>query len=343
MTSVSAPFQLYVGVDIAAKTFTGAWRRAEEPASRPVTLDQDAPGYHALVSKLQATGVASHHTRVLMEATGVYWVTLAVTLHAAGYTVCVINPAQARDFARGIGQRSKTDALDAQALAELAVKREVTAWTPPPDAYHQLRQRLVLREGLREMRQQAINQRHALRQWPVVVKSVEDQLTQVIADLEERLRTVQNELAALLADSEWAASAKLLLSIPGIGPITAGWLLVCTLNFTLSATPDSLVNYAGLAPHRRESGTSVWRRPQMDHLGHARLRTALYLATLSAARYNPVIQPFYHRLRQAGKPMRLARCAAARKLIHLAWAVVTKQQMFDPNYAPQRQDAAHAA
>lgn len=174
MPSPSAPFQLYVGVDIAAKTFTAAWRSAEGTPSRPQTFNQDAAGYHALAGKLQATGVASQHTRVLMEATGVYWVNLAVTLHAAGYTVCVINPAQARDFARGIGQRSKTDALDARALAELAVKRDLTAWTPPPEAYHQLRQRLVLRDGLMEMRQQAFNQLHALRQWPVVIKSVED-------------------------------------------------------------------------------------------------------------------------------------------------------------------------
>ncbi|MFN8476070.1 MAG: IS110 family transposase [Anaerolineae bacterium] len=342
MPSSSAPFELYVGVDIAAKTFTASWRSAEGTPTRPQTFNQDAAGYHALEGTLHTTGVVSQHTCVLMEATGVYWVSLAVTLHAAGYTVCVINPAQARDFARGIGQRSKTDALDAKALAELAVKRELTAWTPPPQAYHELRQRLVLRDGLMEMRQQALNQRHALRQWPVVVKSVEDQLTQVIASLNERLRTVNDEIVALLNTGEWAASAKLLLSISGIGTFTAAWLLVCTLNFTLNQTPESLVNYAGLAPHRRESGSSVWRRPQMDHLGHSRLRTALYLATLSAARHNPVIASFYTRLREAGKPMKLARCAAARKLIHLAWAVVTKQQMFDPNYALRRQDAAYA-
>ncbi len=341
--SVRFPCQLYVGVDIAAKTFTAVWRRADGTPTRRQTFNQEAAGYRTFQEKLQATEVAPQHTCVLMEATGVYWVTLAVTLHAAGYTVGVINPAPARDFARGLGLRAKTDDLDAQALAELAVKREVTAWVPPPQAYHELRQRLVLREGLRDMRTQALNQRHALAQWPVVIASVKEHLDQLIASLNERIHAVEDEIATLLDSGAWAASAKLLLSIPGIGPITTAWLLVCTLNFSLHATPDSLVNYAGLAPQRHESGSSVRWRPHLDHLGHTRLRTAMYLATLSATRYNPVIQPFYARLRQAGKPMKVARCAAARKLIHLAWAVVTKQQMFDPHYALRRENPSQAA
>ena len=82
----------------------------------------------------------------------------------------------------------------------------------------------------------------------------------------------------------------------------------------------------------------MYQRPRIGHPGNARLRTALYLATVSAAQYNPVIKPCYDRMRAAGKPKNVARCAAARKLRHLAWALVTKEQDFDPRYA-QRQQA----
>jgi transposase len=83
----------------------------------------------------------------------------------------------------------------------------------------------------------------------------------------------------------------------------------------------------------RQSGSSVWHRPSIGHTGNGRLRTAFYMAPLSAAQHNPVIKAFYTRLREAGKPEKVARCAAARKLLHIAWAVVKKDQPFDPNYA----------
>ncbi len=118
----------------------------------------------------------------------------------------------------------------------------------------------------------------------------------------------------------------------GIGEITAAWLLVTTLKFTLCDTPEAVTGYAGLAPNERQSGTSVRGRTAIGHLGNGRLRRALYMATLSAAQYNPVIKTFYDRLRAAGKPMKVARCAAARKLLHIAWAVVTKERNFDPAY-----------
>jgi|GEM_PF-1895839 len=93
------------------------------------------------------------------------------------------------------------------------------------------------------------------------------------------------------------------------------------------------IPHAGLAPIPHESGTSIRGQPCIGHSGNSHLRHALYMATLSASRHNPQIRVFYDRLRKAGKPIKVARCAAARKLLHLAWAVVTKEQAFDPSYA----------
>lgn len=337
MDETASAMQLYVGIDIAAATFTAAWLAPGGQPTAPFTRDQTPAGYAALQQRLRATGTPPAGTAVVLEATGTYWVALAVTLHEAGYHVSVVNPLQAHHFAKAQLRRAKTDALDAQDLAQLAATLRPPRWTPPPAVYHEVRQRLVARDGLLTMRQQARNQRHALLQWPVVVAGVRQQLDEVIADLDARIATLEAEIAAVLEQSAWAAALARLTSAPGIGVVTAAWLLVATLNFTLCPGPDALAAYAGLAPMPRESGRSVRGRPRIGHAGNGRLRAALYMATLSAARYNPAIKAFYDRLRAAGKPMKVARCAAARKLLHLAWALATKRQRFDPARQQQQQ------
>lgn len=332
----SAPrYQLFVGVDIAAASFTATWTLAGPPKARPRTFAQTPDGFAAFLAALAATDVAPAKTLIVLEATGSYWITLAVTLHQAGYPISVVNPAHVHAFARSLPRRAKTDALDAELLTLFAIQRVPERWTPPEQIYHELRQRLLVRDGLLTMRQQARNQRHALEQWPIQIEGAFEALDAVIVEVEKRIAALEDELTTVLRDGAWAESASLLGSISGIGLVTTAWLLVGTLNFTACRSGEAAAAYAGLVPLARESGTSVRGKRQIGHAGHARLRTALYLATLSAARHNPLIRAHYQRLRAAGKPTKVARCACARKLLHLAYAVVTKGERFDPNYRPR--------
>jgi transposase len=327
-------YSLFVGVDIAATTATVAWMQPNKKASRPVTVGQTPAGYAHLERKLRATGTAPAEVLVVMEATGSYWITLATRLVQAGFGVSVINPAQAHHFAKALLKRAKTDAIDAQTLAQLAMMLHPTPWTPPPPIYYELQQRLAQRDALLDLQQQVRNQLHALDQLPVVMETVRQRFVQLLTTFATQLATVEAEItAAWQHDAAWATAAQRLQSIKGIGWVTAAWTLVTTLNFTTCDTVESLTAYAGLAPLPHQSGTSVWHRPSIGHMGNGRLRTACYMATLSAAQHNPMIKAFYTRLRAAGKPEKVARCAAARKLLHIAWAVVKKAQWFDPNYA----------
>ncbi len=269
-----------------------------------------------------------------MEATGTYWMRLASSLSEAGFAVSVINPAQAHDFAKALLKRSKTDAIDAQTLAELGARLQPEQWSPPPQVYTEIHQRLVHRDGLVTARTRFRNQLHALVQQPVVISSVRTRLESLIATLDEEIATVEQEItAALRQDEAWAAAAARLATITGLGTLTIAWMLTTTINFTLTVTPEAAANYAGLAPQLHQSGSSVRGRPRVGHAGNVRLRRALYMASLSAIQHNPVIKAFYARLRAAGKPPKVALCAAARKLLRIAWAVATKQQDFDPTYA----------
>ncbi len=325
-------YQLFVGVDVAATSFTAAWRGLTTSGPTPRTFAQTLLGYAAFQDQLRATSLAPSAILIVLEATGSYWVTLAVTLHQAGFVVSVVHPNHAHNYAKSLPQRAKTDARDADLLAVFASERQPAPWTPPPAVYHELRQRLVARDALLEMRKQARNHLHALAQWPIQIATAKAQLEAVVADLDERIAALEREISMVLQEGAWAESALLLQTIHSIGPLTTAWLLVLTLNFQQCPTAAAAVAYAGLAPLPYESGTSVRGRTRIGHSGNKRLRTTLYLATLNAARFNPVIRDFYQRLRAAGKPTKVARCAAARKLLQIAWAVVTKRQAFDAAY-----------
>jgi transposase len=335
---------LFVGIDIAATTATAAWLVPGRPPAKPVQIEQTPAGFATLHHALARTGHASAATHIALEATGTYWCRLAVDLHARGYQVSVLNPAQVHHFAQAQLRRNKTDPLDAQLLAEFAAALHPDRWTPPPQIYHELEQRLTLRQQLLTGRQQIANQLHALRAGAVVIEEVATRLEAILAVYDTQLAAVEAELRAYEPpDPAWAGNLALLLTIKGIGFWSAAWLLVATVNFTSCQRVEELVGYSGLAPCKYLSGTSVRGRERLRRGGHRRLRTTLYMASLSAARHNPAVRALYQRLVAAGKPKKLAHCAAARKLLHIAWGVVSKQQPYDPAYRQRPASAGEAA
>jgi transposase len=231
-------------------------------------------------------------------------------------------------------KRAKTDAIDAQTLAQVAMVLQPEPWMPPPQMSYELQQRLAQRDDLLTLRQQVRNQLHALEQHPEVSAPVRTRMETWLSTLQGQMDAVESDIAAALhQDASWAAAAERRQSIKGVGWVTAAWTLVTTLHCMTCDTVEALTAYAGLAPMPRQAGSSVWHRPSIGHSGNGRLRTAFYMATLPAARFNPVITAFYDRLRARGKPEKGARCAAARKLLPIAWAVVKNDQPFDPHYA----------
>ena len=147
MENQGVAYQLYVGIDVAAESFVAAWLAPEGQPAAPVSGEQTAAGFAALVHRLQGTGVPPSAALVVLEATSAYWVALAIALHEADYRVAVINPRQAHHFFKARLRRAKTDALDARDLAWLAAALRPAPWSPPPAVSHEVRQRLVARDG----------------------------------------------------------------------------------------------------------------------------------------------------------------------------------------------------
>jgi len=323
---------LSVGIDIAARTFHAAWGTAAHEVSQAIEYQQTQDEYKKLVKKLTVTGYTPAQIVVVIEATGTYWMCLARFLYEQGFQVSVINPRQAYHFAQAHLQQAKTDALDARMLARLGLSLSLKVWQAPSAAWEALYQRLVERDNLVEMRQMLRNQLHALRQRTRIDPTVEARKQALIDDMDAQIKAIDRELKAYLRQSEWANMAECLLSIKGIGLLSAAWLLVITTGFSTCDDAEQLASYLGVVPHPQHSGSSRRGYKSTGKSGHARARRVLYQASVSAASFNPAIKIFYDRLRANGKPVKVARVAATRKLVHLAFAIATKEQHFDPLY-----------
>lgn len=323
----------FVGIDISSQDAQVAIQLAEAQMCR-LCIPQTPAGFETLVSALHTTGCEPSSTLVVMEATGVYWMRLATYLHEAGWDVSVINPAQAHYFTRALLQRSKTDQMDACTLSILAARLHPACWQPASATLEAVYQRLSQRDACLSIIQQERSRLHALTRRPLPAPQVAQRLRDHIAFLHAQIVELDAELQQVITDDPaWQSTAALLRSIKGFGPVVTHWLMTATHLFTACQSPEHIASYAGLVPRLFESGSSVRSRPALGFAPHARLRQALYMASLSAIQHNPAIRAFYQRLLACGKPKKVALCACARKLIHIAWAVVIKQQAFDPDFA----------
>jgi transposase len=296
----------FVGIDVAKAQLDIALRPTGERWSVP----NDPHGCATLVERLQAVPP----TLIVLEATGGLERTVTAALAAAGFPVVVVNPRQARDFARATGQLAKTDALDARALAHFADVIRPTP-RPLPDAQTQeLRALLGRRQQLIVMRTAEQNR----------LAGTSERLAKDIAAhitwLNDRLATLDDALESLLrASPVWRENDDLLQSAPGIGPVCARTLLL-ELPELGTLTRQQIAALVGVAPLNCDSGTLRGRRTIWG--GRAHVRTVLYMGTLVATRYNPRIKAFYERLLAAGKVKKVALTACMRKLLTMLNAML---------------------
>jgi transposase len=290
---------VFVGIDVAQATLDVALL----PSGETWQVANDEPGIRALLMRLQPHAP----TLIVLEATGGYERAAVAALATAGLPVVVANPRQVRDFARATGQLAKTDALDAGILAHFADRVRPAVRPLPELATQELAALLGRRRQLIEMLG-AERQRLSL-----AAASVRRSLTQHIAWLERQLGRVDDDLDALIQASPlWRAKDDLLQSVPGVGPVVSRTLLA-TLPELGHLSHKQIAALVGVAPLARDSGTLRGKRSVWG--GRAPVRTALYMAALVAARWNPVLKVFYTRLRTAGKPAKVALTACARKLL----------------------------
>jgi transposase len=289
------------------------------PTGDTFAVANDPGGLADLTTRL----VPRQPTLVVLEATGGYEHAAAATLAAAGLPVAVVNPRQTRDFAKATGRLAKTDTLDAQTLALFAERVRPTPRPLPDEATRAFEALLSRRRQLLEMRAAEQN-----RLGSTAAAVVRQSLQAHIDWLSRQLDKVDRELAAAVQASPlWRAKDELLQSIKGVGP-TLSRTLLAALPELGTLTRQQVAALAGLAPLNRDSGTR--RGLRCIGGGRAEVRSLLYMAALSAGRYNPALRSFSERLRRAGKAAKVRLVAVARKLLTIANAVLRDGRPWQP-------------
>jgi transposase len=308
---------IFIGIDVSGDTLE-VGSTAQANTSR---RSNDTPGIEALTAELLALAPAL----IVLEATGGYEFEVACALQAAGLAVAVVNPRQARDFARAMGALAKTDSLDARMLAEFArvlhqhPQRERFV-KPLADAQLQQLQALVLRR--RQLVQIYVSERQRLRMSHASVRS---SIEATAAFVRAQIDDIERSCAAHV-QGHHAALAQALSSVTGIGPATTATLLA-ELPELGKLCRRRIAALVGVAPLNRDSGLMRGQRAIWG--GRADVRRALYMATLVAVRRSPVFRAFYERLLALGKPKKVALVATMRKLLTVLNAIAKSGRHWD--------------
>lgn len=306
----------YIGIDIAQTELVVA----REGVAGSKVYPNTERGCRELVKDLKDAQL------IVLEATGGYERGVVASLGGASLPVVVVNPRQVRDFARATGQLAKTDQLDAHVLAAFGatVKPELRAL--PSEDEEELRDFLTRQQQLIQML--VAEKSRLLQAQGKGRQALRRQIKKHISYLERELKELDADLDQVIKGSPlWREQDDLLQSVPGIGKQTSR-ILLGTLPELGTATAAEIARLAGLAPMNRDSGK--WRGKRWIGGGRPRARAALYMATLSATRFNPVVRAWYKRLLTAGKPKKVALVACMRKLLVVINAMLRNRERWQP-------------
>lgn len=308
----------YLGVDMAKARFEWAvhGRRSTQSASN------DAIGFEGLLAQLRPRRVGL----IVIEATGGLEHALACRLLQAGLPVAVVNPRAAREFARSMGQLAKTDAIDALALAHYAhtlahkANQAGVQLTALPEHLELLQAMVLRRKQLIDMRTAETNRRGG------VMRVLRQSIDAVIKTLNRQIGALDHDIGAHL-DQHFKELDQRFENIKGIGPNTCA-AVVAFMPELGQVSNARAAKLAGLAPLNHDSGDRRGKRSIWG--GRSIVRGALYMATLSAVRCNPVLKTFYLRLLATGKPKKVALTACSHKLLRILNAMARNGQAWNP-------------
>jgi len=319
---------IFVGIDVSK----GTLELALDDSAKTQTLGNDQGGVDALIAKLKP--LAARVAVVLLEATGGLEQPAAAALCASGFAVMVVNPRQAHDFAKALGYLSKTDSTDARALSHFARtlyasdKRERLLYKLPTPQQETLLAMVTRRGqlvGMRVAESNRLASAHASQRKSIQVhlKMLDRQIGQIDDDAQRHLLDHFKDKLALLK------------GLKGVGPGTQA-MLMAALPELGTLTHREIAKLVGVAPLNCDSGKFKGKRTTWG--GRANVRAALYMAALSAARFDPTIKAFYHRLLAAGKPKKVALTACMHKLLTILNAVIKSGMPWQASY-PQHANA----
>ena len=318
-----------IGIDVSKEKLDCAWPR-EEGKLKTKVFSNAIAGWQELIEwSLKNTGLEIEQLHFVMEATGIYHEQLATSLYDAGAKVSVVNPAQVKLYAQGLGVRTKNDKKDSVVLARYGLKETPKLWQPEPLEIHTLKALIARLDGIEKDLQREKN-----RQEKALISKAPEEVINSLSQMIELLETEQQRLDRLIDEhinkyEKLKENKALLESIPGVGRVIATRMLM-VIGSRQFESASQCSAYLGLVPVQHESGSSIRGRSRLSKAGNPVIRAKLYMATVVATRYNPDIKAQYERLTSKGKSKMSALGAAMRKLVQICFGVLKHQQPYQP-------------
>jgi transposase len=326
-----------VGLDVSKDRVSACFSQWEEVGQIRVVSRGDflltAKGLSRLATWTEGLSRAGVPLHLVMEATGVYYEQLAWFLHARNYRVSVLLPNHSSAFGRSLGFKSKTDAIDAQKLAQMALERQLPQWQPPSDTWLKIKRLCRERaEFLNEMTAFK-NRLHAKKHAYAPEKSGLERTKESIRFLQKQIKKVEADIRKTLAqDPLTSQRLQKVCSIPGVGPLTAAAIVAETNGFCLFKNKAQLVSYAGYDVVENTSGTSLKNPGKISKKGNGHLRKALYFPALVAVKRSPLFKEIYDRVFDKTRIKMKAYVAVQRKLLILIYTLYKNNVPFQPNF-----------
>ena len=317
--------QPILGIDVAKATLDVAWMNSNQKAFHQ--FENSLNGYKQLDTWVRKQG--GDHTHVCLEATGQYGDGVAAFMFQQGHAVSVVNPARIKYYGNSKLRRNKTDKADADLIAEYCERQKPALWSPPPASFKDLQALVRHLDDLQTTRLQETNRLNSGVPTPAVINS----LHALVKFLDEQIVICKKDIQDLIDQFPvLKARQDLLVTIPGIGKLTAAKLLGEVRDILDFESARQLAAYAGLTPRNFLSGTSIHKKCRISKTGNANLRKILYMPAISAKHWNPIVSRFCDRLDQNGlRPMEVI-VAAMRKLLHIVYGILKSGRPFDPHY-----------
>ena len=323
----------YIGIDPSADSFMACRLIEGRPEGTPESFDQNGEATDAFLAWLIEHGCTAESSLICVENTGVYSEMLLYRLHAAGWSVALVEPLRVH---RALGKaRGKSDALDSQRIAEYAYRFRDTLrlWEPHEAVVEQIKVLLSTREQLVEQKTSLSSTRASLRRKYIQTPKANASLEHLIGQLAEQIRALEAEIKRLIKQYPTMAQVvTLLATAPGVGTLMAAHLLVISNGFQQALPYRRLAAYLGIAPLPYESGTSVRRLPKTRGYGPRIMRKLLHLAARSVVTHHKEFKRYYARKRAQGKPGLLVLNNVANKLLRLLCSMIKNNKPYIDGY-----------
>jgi len=322
-----------VGIDIAKASFTACvctrMLSGETQTSPVESFDNDKHGFNQFIKWHRKITEPYVETTFLMEATGIYYESIAYYLHRLDLAVSVILPNKVKHYAKSLNIKTKTDIVDARIIARMGAERELPIWQPPVPILKQLRDLTRLYLDLKHERTVYLNRLESENASEETLRFVINVNRDILKKIEEQIKNCELEIEKLLFAEEWLSRKVVkLMTIKGVGLITLAIIISETQGFALVNSRKQLASYAGYDIVQRESGTSIKGKTRISKRGNSRIRASLFFPSMVASRHNPDLKEDYQRINIGKSSKMIGMTALQRKILLLIYTLWKNDEVY---------------